>query len=286
MFGKTLAQRSKERDSILCVGIDIRPEDVPRNLEYANVASWGESFIRATAEHAVVVKPNLGFYLQHGPDGLRMLKRFSEIAHEHGLLCILDAKFGDGAKSAHEYAEGILGPRAFANLDALTIESTIGNSGFNEYVNVAEDNGKGIFLVVRTSFREPASRFEDIIDQHGVPLWHEWANMVGQANLDRLTEEAELCNIGAVVGATRAEDAQMARRLMPWAPFLVPGFGTQGGTADEAVMGRQQARPGIIANSSSGISKAWQKSPDEHPLEAVAHAAKMAKEALNASLAA
>jgi orotidine-5'-phosphate decarboxylase len=55
---------------------------------------------------------------------------------------------------------------------------------------------------------------------------------------------------GAVVGATKAADAQALRKIMPRQMFLIPGYGAQGGTADDI---RHMLRPGATSVGARGV---------------------------------
>ena len=166
----------------------------------------------------------------------------------------------------------------------MTLETSIADPGFDEYVKVSTETGNGLFLVVRTSFKEPVSSIENQELKDGHPLWHCYADMVARAAENSSIGESGFSNIGAVVGATRPEDAQAARELMPNSIFLVPGFGSQGGKATDAVVGSTSEGTGIIANSSSGVVNAWMKHPGCDPLDCVEEAAVKARDSLQLAL--
>ena len=66
-------------------------------------------------------------------------------------------------------------------------------------------------------------------------------------------------NVGAVVGATYPEMSRVLRRLMPRTYFLVPGYGAQGGTAEDLRWCFNEDGLGAIVNSSRGIIAAYKK---------------------------
>ena len=97
------------------------------------------------------------------------------------------------------------------------------------FVDVCSSDDKGLFVLVKTS--NPSSgEFQDrLID--GRPLYEWVAEKVmewGEASMDGVYS-----NVGAVVGATYPEMGKILRRLMPHTYFLVPGYGAQGGTAED-----------------------------------------------------
>jgi orotidine-5'-phosphate decarboxylase len=68
-----------------------------------------------------------------------------------------------------------------------------------------------------------------------------------------------------VVGANHPEQADRVRQRLPEALFLVPGFGAQGASAEQAVRGFRagsSGREGGIVNSSRAIlypgSESWE----------------------------
>ena len=71
--------------------------------------------------------------------------------------------------------------------------------------------------------------------------------------------------VGAVVGATYPAQLGEMREKAPHTFFLVPGYGAQGGGADDVAPAFDKNGLGAIINSSRGIMCAWQKEKcDEH----------------------
>ena len=78
------------------------------------------------------------------------------------------------------------------------------------------------------------------------------AEAVGQWTRENLAK-CGLGDVGAVVGATYPAELQSLRKLIPQAPFLVPGFGAQGGVAKDVAEAFREDGLGAIINSSRGI---------------------------------
>jgi orotidine-5'-phosphate decarboxylase len=62
-----------------------------------------------------------------------------------------------------------------------------------------------------------------------------------------------------VVGATYPQQLAELRQALPGVPFLVPGYGTQGGSARDVAAGFDADGLGAIVNSSRGLTFAYQR---------------------------
>ena len=65
--------------------------------------------------------------------------------------------------------------------------------------------------------------------------------------------------VGAVVGATYPKQLAELRQALPDTFFLVPGYGTQGGGAEDVAPAFDKFGGGAVVNSSRAILCAWQK---------------------------
>ena len=150
-----------------------------------------------------------------------------------------------------------VGSNAFSgfDVDMLTVNPYLGTDGVKPFVDVCSSDDKGLFVLVKTS--NPSSgEFQDrLID--GRPLYEWVAEKVmewGEASMDGVYS-----NVGAVVGATYPEMGKILRRLMPHTYFLVPGYGAQGGTAEDLKHCFNEDGLGAIVNSSRGIIAAYKQ---------------------------
>ncbi len=99
-----------------------------------------------------------------------------------------------------------------------------------------------MFVLVKTS--NPSSgEFQDL-NAPSRPIWESVAARVNGWGGDFIGASG-LSSVGAVVGATYPVQARRARELMPAATILVPGYGTQGGTATDAVASARADGTGI-----------------------------------------
>jgi orotidine-5'-phosphate decarboxylase len=136
-------------------------------------------------------------------------------------------------------------------------------------------------LVLVKNSNPSSGEFQDL-QASGKPLWESIAARVRGWG-DDFIGSSGLSSIGAVVGATYPEHLKKARELMPSAIILVPGYGTQGGSAKDAVAAARPDGSGFIVNSSRGLMYAYQKTQGENPAVAAAHAAEAMRLALNAA---
>ena len=235
-FRERLERLAAERRSVLCVGLDPRPELFPEEVFRgvrdgpAGLARALERFcngiVEAVAEHAVAVKPQLAFFEQAGHHGLAAAERVSELARERGLLVIADGKRGDIGSTAEAYAAAYLGPRGNAGplADALTVNPYLGADSLEPFAQTCRSHGGLAFVLVRTS-NPGGADIQELQLADGSRVWEHVARIV-----------ASLAPVaGAVVGATQPGAVARARELMPDATFLLPGVGAQGG--DVAALG-------------------------------------------------
>lgn len=223
-FGDRLAARVDERRSQVVLGLDPDPARVPGGVEGA------EEFCRGVIDRAgkscVAAKIQLACFERLGAPGWAAYERVAAHAAAAGLLVIADAKRGDIAATSRAYAEAFLCPP----VDALTVNPMLGGDAVEPFLTAAKAGGMGLFMLVRTS-NPGAADLQDLPLADG-RLWHE-------AVAERVAEwgaptvgESGLSSVGAVVGATVPERAGRLRELMPHQPFLLPGVGAQGGSAD------------------------------------------------------
>jgi orotidine-5'-phosphate decarboxylase len=140
----------------------------------------------------------------------------------------------------------------------VTINPYLGYDSVAPFMNRCRDNGKGIFVLVRTS-NPSAGEFQDLLVR-GEPAYvaiarrlHEWGlPFVGRCGYSF---------VGAVVGGTAPEALASLRETMPRAVFLVPGFGAQGAGADEVVCAFDRDGRGAVVNASRSIIFAYESEP-------------------------
>ena len=271
-----LVDKIKKQNAPVVVGLDPMMKFIPEHLKKAAFAEYGETlegaaeaiwqFNKAIVDNIYdivpAVKPQVAMYEQFGIEGLKIYARTIEYCQNKGLLVIGDVKRGDIGSTSSAYAVGHIGSvkvgsnvcRGF-NTDFITVNPYLGTDGIKPFVNVCNDEDRGLFVLVKTS--NPSSgEFQDrLVD--GRPLYELVAEKVvewGEASMD-----GDYSNVGAVVGATYPEMSKILRKLMPKTYFLVPGYGAQGGTAKDLMHCFNEDGLGAVVNSSRGIIAAYKQ---------------------------
>ncbi len=237
------------------VGIDPEWDRLPQCYQTLPAAQgllqWGQDVIDAVADIVPAIKPQMAFFEVFGPDGLRVHRQLTDYAHGLGLLVIDDSKRNDIGNTARAYAYAHLAKAGPINADFLTINPFLGYDSMQPFLDTAAKEGKGLFVLVKTS--NPGSRLlSEAVCESGEALRNQlaaWVNSAGMAMVGQQGYSA----LGAVVGATYPEEAADLRQCMPRSFFLVPGFGAQGGTAEDVLPCFDEHGLGAVVSSSRGI---------------------------------
>ena len=273
-FADALTKRIAETSPV-CVGLDPRMNKLPASIskDAAGMLAFNKGIIDAVKDTAACVKPQLAFYEVFRAEGMQAFWDTCEYAKAQGLMVIADGKRNDIGSTCDAYADAYLGENS--PVDALTVTAYMGSDGVLPFVERCTKNGKGIYVQVKNS--NPSSgelqdlpTGDEVVHEHMAQLVESWG-------MHHLGEETNLSCVGAVVGATYPEELKYLRTLMPHIPFLIPGYGVQGGTADDVKYGFLENGMGAIVNSSRGIIHA---SSGEDWQEAAKHAAEEMAEAL------
>ncbi len=294
-FADKLCEAVRTKKSVLCCGLDPQLRYMPPYLIREAVKRHGWNFaaigwlfsefnhriIDAVHDIVVCVKPQMAFYEAYGYEGVRAFEQTVSYARKMGLLVIEDAKRGDGGDTADAYADGHLGQVPFfgagddpavllrrespAGVDCMTIHAYIGEACVNSFVRVVKEFGTGIFVVVKTSFK-PNSAVEQLATLFRQPVWQRVAELV-QVWGEGTDGACGLRNVGVVMGATYPQDAVDMRAILPNAIFLKPGYGGQGASAQDSVIGILPSGLGIVVNNSRNLIYAYQNKKGKHQCE-------------------
>ncbi|GAB4503079.1 MAG: bifunctional orotidine-5'-phosphate decarboxylase/orotate phosphoribosyltransferase [Anaerolineales bacterium] len=263
-FLTLLEKRVDDCASLLCVGLDPHPADLPTPTAEA-ARDFCLNLLQQTAPYAAAFKPNAAFFEVFGAEGWTALKDVIDAVHAESarlgskIPVILDAKRGDIASTAEAYARA-----AFETLgaDAITVNPYLGRDAVEPFLR---DPLKGVFLLCKTS-NPGAGEVQHLTVDRGqwtavtdsrstvhrprsVPLYEHIAHLAQTWN----TRD----NLGLVVGATHPEALARVRAAVPDLWFLAPGVGAQGGDLEAALrLGLRADGKGLLINVSRGISRA------------------------------
>lgn len=197
-----------------------------------------------------VVKPQLAFFEELGPAGMRVLKHIIAYARQRQLLVVLDGKRNDIGPTAEAYAAAYLGANSAWGGDAVTVNPYLGEDGLTPFVRCARDRNAGVFVLVKTS--NPGSPFVQDRVTGGQTVYQAVAEFVERFAADT----ASACGygaVGAVVGATFPEQVVELRATMPHTWLLIPGLGAQGARAADVLPAFDARGLGAIVNCSRSI---------------------------------
>ena len=295
-----LIEAIEKKDSPIVVGLDPQLPLIPSflfpegelTLEGAAQAirDFNRMLIDALSPLIPAVKPQIAMYEQFGLPGLSAYEETIRCAHEKGLLVIADVKRGDIGSTSKAYAVSHLGRVKLGdksvsvfNADFATVNPYLGTEGIEPFKEVCAEEGKGLFVLVKTSNPGSAELQDKLIGDK--PLYLEVGEIVERWG-ESLRHGGAYSDIGAVVGATHPEIGKRLRKALPHTFFLVPGYGAQGATAEDLAGFFDSSGGGAIVNSSRGIIGAWKQKDyadfgEKGFAEAAAEAVLRMKEALN-----
>lgn len=271
-----LVDKIKKQNAPVVVGLDPMMKFVPKHLQDAAFKEYGEtlegaaeaiwqfnkSIIDNIYDIVPAVKPQVAMYEQFGIPGMIAFKKTVDYCHEKDMVVIGDVKRGDIGSTSEAYAVAHLGKVKVGNKeiaafdeDFATVNPYLGSDGINPFLKVCKEEKKGIFILVKTS--NPSSgEFQDrLID--GRPLYEHVGEKVNEWAMQCMGDDYSY--VGAVVGATYPEMGKVLRKVMPKSFILVPGYGAQGGKAEDLVHFFNEDGLGAIVNSSRGIIAAYTK---------------------------
>jgi orotidine-5'-phosphate decarboxylase len=290
-FVGRLHERILAIDSRVCLGIDPRPAlspltdpavlgDDAERVADAVEASFA-AMLHASADAIACCKFQAAFFEAMGLPGLRALSGLLGAARELGIPAILDGKRGDIGSTAEAYAQAYLTDGGFA-ADALTVNAYLGLDTLEPLLDAALTHGRGLFVLLKTS--NPGSAdLQDLILADG--------RMLHQALADRLADRARelprdahgYTALGVVVGATYPAALAALRKRVPAGVLLVPGYGAQGGVAEDVAAAFDANGLGAVVSASRSLT--YLPATNVHDLAAAAAtAARDMRDAVNRAL--
>ncbi len=240
-FAQKLAERYSKINSLLCVGLDPRPEDLGSGrITVDELTSYVTYIISETRDYALAYKANVAFFEQYGLDGYEALSGIKKLIPDD-IPFILDAKRGDIGDTAQAYVKAVFDQLC---ADAVTISGYLGSDSIKPF---AVNPEHGVFVLCRTS-NPSGGEIQNLLLADGNRVYEKQAELAKELNTGG--------NIGLVVGATCPKELAVVRKRCPDMWILTPGIGTQGGDLEETLRAGYTKNGGLLINVSRGISGA------------------------------
>jgi orotidine-5'-phosphate decarboxylase len=248
-----------EKRGVVCVGLDTALDYLPEHIKEGRTPSeaifeFNKQIIDATFDVAACFKVQIAYYEALGLEGLIAYKKTLAYLREKDEIIIADIKRGDIAATATMYAKAHFEGEFEA--DFITLSPYMGMDSIEPYLPYLEKGNKGVFSLVRTS--NPGAEDIEYLDTIG-------NKKVYEVVADKITEMSKnikgKCGysaIGGVIGCTYVEEGQKIRANYNNMFFLIPGYGAQGGTAEDVALYLNNGNGGVV-NSSRGILLAYKK---------------------------
>lgn len=248
-----------EKRGVVCVGLDTALEYVPDHIKAGRTPSesifeFNKQIIDATYDTAACFKVQIAYYESLGIEGLTAYKKTLDYLREKDEIIVADIKRGDIAATAKMYAKAHF--EGDFEADFITLSPYMGMDSIEPYLPYLEKGNKGIFSLVRTS--NPGAEDIEYLDTIGKKKVYEVvADKITQIGKNYMGE-CGYTAIGGVIGCTHVEEGKKIRANYNNMFFLIPGYGAQGGTAEDVALYLNKGNGGVV-NSSRGILLAYKK---------------------------
>ena len=267
-----LIKKIKEMKNPTVIGLDPRYDMLPNCIKEKygtdvksvceGILEYNKALIDSTYDIIPAVKPQIAFYEMFGVDGINCFKETCKYAKEKGMIVIADVKRGDIGSTAAGYSNAYLGEtlvgdkkESFFDIDFVTVNPYLGVDGIKPFIEDAKKYGKGIFILVKTS-NPSSAELQDLKLETGETVYEKVAELVKSWGYELIGEKG-YSSVGAVVGATHPTQLKDLRKLMPNTFFLIPGYGAQGGKAEDIALRFDKDGVGGIVNASRSLMCAY-----------------------------
>jgi orotidine-5'-phosphate decarboxylase len=255
----------------VCVGLDTAIDYIPplERKKTGAILAYNKALVDALADVAACFKVQIAYYEELGIAGLQVYAETLKYIRSRGSLVIADIKRGDIADTAARYAKAHFEGEFEA--DFVTLSPYMGMDCLSPWLEYAKNRGKGAFVLMRTSnqgmrdfeYQElcAGGRLYDAVGRKLSELADEYQGKYGYGA------------VGAVVGCTEQEESSAIRRNQDGVFFLIPGYGAQGGAAEDAALFLRDGNGGVV-NASRSILKAWLKEGETADMASAVQAAR------------
>ena len=271
-----LTAKIQKTNAPIVVGLDPMLNYIPKHIQEKAFKEYGETLegaaeaiwqfnkeiVDKTYDLIPAVKPQIAMYEQFGIPGLMAYKKTVDYCKSKDLVVIGDIKRGDIGSTAKAYSSAFLGKtkigekeESIYDVDFVTVNPYLGIDGVKPFIEDAQKHGKGVFILDKTS--NPSSgELQDLKLETGEEVYTKVAKLVEEWGKD-LIGTYGYSSISTVVGATYPKQLQDLRKTAPHTFFLIPGYGAQGGKAEDIALGFDENGIGGIVNSSRGLMCAY-----------------------------
>lgn len=289
-FGDRLLEAIESKRSHVVVGLDpeygslppaivaahpLEDYDDEAEMKAACYRSFLSTLLPALAAEVCAVKIQIAYFEALGVPGYISYVQTVGYAQSLGLLVIADVKRGDIGSTAEAYAKAHLD---VVGADAVTVNPYFGTDGLEPFFRRCRENGKGAYVLVKTSNPTSAEIQDQLLDS-GRPVYDHVADLVAEWGRAAVGSGG-YSSIGAVVGGTHPAEGASLRKRLTGVPFLIPGYGAQGATAADIAPMFDARGTGAVINSARAILYAYKKAPERYWVDAARDEARAMKLAL------
>ena len=267
-----LIEKIKQTNNPTVMGLDPRYEMIPEfirkkydeSLEGVSKAiiEFNKKLIDATYDIIPAVKPQIAFYEMYGLEGMKAFEETCKYAKEKGMIVIADIKRSDIGTTAQAYSNAFLGKtkigdkeQSIYDVDFVTLNPYMGIDSIKPFIEDCKKYNKGVFILVKTS--NPSSGdLQDEKLENGEEVYIKVAKLVEKWG-EELIGENGYSSVSTVVGATYPKQLEEIRKIAKHTYFLIPGYGAQGGKAQDIAYGFDKNGLGGIVNASRSLMCAY-----------------------------
>ena len=250
----------------VCVGLDTDYEYLPAHFSKAfshvndALFSFNKQIIDATIDVCACFKVQIAYYEAFGMQGLKAYQKTLSYLRERKAIIIADVKRGDIAKTAEMYAKAHFCGDFEA--DFMTLNPYMGMDTISPFLPFIQNNEKGVFVLIRTS-NEGAKDIEYLtttetgVNKNSKKVYNVVGEKINELGKNFLGK-CGFSSIGGVMGCTHADEASEVRQQLDSTFFLIPGYGAQGGKAEDIARYLKNGNGGVV-NASRSILLAYKK---------------------------
>ena len=267
-----LIDKIKETNNPTVIGVDTRYDMVPecvRNKYSTDIEGmckamleYSKALIDATYDIVPAVKLQSAYFEMYGVEGIKLYKEMIDYCKSKGMVVMADVKRGDIGSTSAGYSKAYLGKNIINekeepvfDVDFATVNPYMGSDCVNPFVEDCKKYDKGIFVLVKTS-NKSSGEIQDVKAEDGEEIYKKVAKLVNTWG-EELVGEYGYSSVSAVVGATYPKQLKELREIMPHAYFLIPGYGAQGGKAEDIALGFDKNGLGGIVNATRSLMCAY-----------------------------